>query len=335
MVVHLVDWRDEPQPFRLSLRPQAFFGGRPLRLRLWTPVLPYDREAHDRAFRTGNYADLVRETTLAAGYVSTVDVPALGPWGVLVVEPDPVAADGIWPPAFATRRAEFFTETSVVLDCATPGAIVHYTLDGSAPALDSPRYTAPIVLRDDTTVSAIAARDAAVSAAVSARFVKRERPPNVIPNGDFAKGLEGWQRVVAKADQDALQVDIDRNAKLSAPSAARLIIQKPTGVVYHLRLVHPFQARPGAQYTLTFQAVADGPVRCRVGLQARHAPHKVLGMKHEGIGTVPQRYTVRADGLQEGEACEYLIQFDVGAQENAGRTLWIADVHLEETCRSR
>jgi len=331
VVVHLVDWRDEPQSFRLSLRPQAFFGGKPLRLRLCTPVLPYEREAHERAFRTGNYAGLVQETTLAQGYVSTVDIPALGPWGVLVVEPDLTATDGIWPPTFATGRAEFFTDTSLVLDCATPGASIHYTLDGSTPTLDSPRYTAPIVIRDDTTVSAVAVRGAAVSATVSARFVKKVRPPNLIPNGDFAKGLEGWQRVVAKADEDSLQVDVERSAKLSASNAARLVIRKPTGVVYHLRLVHPFQARPGAQYTLTFQAVADGPVRCRVGLQARHAPHKVLGMKHEAIGTVPQRYTVRGDGLHESEAGEYLVQFDVGDQENAGRTLWIADVHLEET----
>jgi hypothetical protein len=204
-------------------------------------------------------------------------------------------------------------------------------LDGSTPSLDSPRYTAPIVIRDDTTVSAVAVRGAAVSATVSARFVKKERPPNLIPNGDFTKGLEGWQRVVAKADEDSLQVDVERSAKLSASNVARLIIRKPTGVVYHLRLVHPFQARPGAQYTLTFQAVADGPVQCRVGLQARRAPHKVLGMEHEAIGTVPQRYTVRGGGLHENEAGEYLVQFDVGVQENAGRTLWIADVHLEET----
>lgn len=332
VVVHLVDWRAEPQPFRLALRPQAFFGGRPWRVRLCTPVLPYDRQAHDRAFETGDYARLVQETTLAQGYGNTFDVPALQPWGALVVEPDSTATAGIWPPTLAADRAEFFTETAVVLDCATPGASIHYTLDGSPPTLDAPRYLAPIAIRDDTTVSAIAVREAAMSAAVSARFVKRERPANLIPNGDFSSGLEGWQRVVATAGEDALQVDIDRRAGLSAPQAARLAIRKPTGVVYHLRLLHPFQAQPGAQYTLTFQAVADGPVRCRVGLQARRAPHKVLGMQRKSIGTVPQRYTVQGGGLQDGDPREYFVQFDIGEQENAGRTLWITDVHLEETC---
>jgi hypothetical protein len=46
---------------------------------------------------------------------------------------------------------------------------------------------------------------------------------------------------------------------------------------------------------------------------------------------MPQRYTVRGAGLQEGEAREYLVQFDVGAQEDAGHALWIAEVHLKET----
>ena len=115
------------------------------------------------------------------------------------------------------------------------------------------------------------------------------------------------------------------------PNSVRLFIRNPTGLVYHLRLVHPFAAKPGTEYTLTFRAVADGPVRCRVGLQAAHAPHKVLGMKVELVGTVPQRYTLTGRGLQEGDAREYLLQFDVGAAENAGRTLWIDDVILAET----
>jgi hypothetical protein len=108
-------------------------------------------------------------------------------------------------------------------------------------------------------------------------------------------------------------------------------MRNPTGTVYHLRLIHPFEAKPGTEYTLSFRAVADGPVRCRVGLQALNAPHKVLGMKMELIGTVPRRFFLKGRGLLEGDAREYLVQFDVGAAENAGRTLWIDDVLLVET----
>lgn len=332
VAVHLVDWREEPRPFGLSLRPQAFFGERPLRLRLFTPVLPHDRAPHEAAYRSGDYRGLVREVELARGYANTVEIPALSPWGILVVEPDPAPADGIWPPAFVGSDADFYTQTRVRLDCATPGAAIHYTLDGSAPAAQSPRYTEPLELKDSATVSAVSVRDGTVSAPVAARFVKRERPPSLIANGDFDGGLEGWRRVVfPEAGEDALDVTIDEGDRLLGPNSARLFMRHPTGTVYHLRLVHPFAAKPGAEYTLTFRAVADGPVRCRVGMQAANAPHKVLGMRQEAIGTVPQRYSVTGRGLLEGDAREYLVQFDVGAAENAGRTLWIDDVILAET----
>lgn len=332
VVVHLVDWREEPQAFGLSLRPQAFFGERPLRLRLFTPVLPHDWEAHDAAYRSGDYSGLVREVELARGYASTVEIPALTPWGILVVDPDPTPRAGIWPPSFVASDADFYTQTTVRLDCATPGTDIHYTLDGSVPSARSPRYTGPVLLHDTATVSAVSVRDGAVSAPVSVRFVKRERPPSLIGNGDFDAGLDGWRRVVfPEAGEDALDVTIDTGGRLLGPNSARLYIRNPTGLVYHLRLVHPFEAKPGAEYTLTFRAVADGPVRCRVGLQAANAPHKVLGMRHEGIGTVPQRYSLTGRGLQEGDSPEYLVQFDVGAEENAGRTLWVDDVLLVET----
>jgi hypothetical protein len=332
VAVHLVDWRDEPRPFRVSLRPQAFFGSRSLRLRLFTPVLPYDREAHDAAFRSGDYSHLLHEVQLASGYTNTVEIPALAPWGVLVVDPSPEELGGIWPPTILAYAPDFYTEMDVALDCATPGAAIHYTLDGSLPSADSPRYDGPIVLREAATVSAVSVRGGVVSAPVTARFVKRERPPSLIENGDFEAGLDGWRRVVfPEAGDDALDVSVDEGGRLLGPNSARLFMRNPTGTVYHLRLIHPFEAKPGTEYTLSFRAVADGPVRCRVGLQALNAPHKVLGMKMELIGTVPRRFFLKGRGLLEGDAREYLVQFDVGAAENAGRTLWIDDVLLVET----
>jgi hypothetical protein len=329
VAVHLVDWRDEPQPFALSLRPQAFFGNKPLRLRLYTPVRNYDQAAHEKAFRSGDYAGLVEKTELAAGYVNLAEIPALHPWGILVVDPAPGTAPGVWPPAFVSEDSEFHTETTVVLDSATPGARIHYTLDGSVPTARSARYTAPVRIEQSCTVSAIALSDGTASAVATARFAKRQRPPSLVPNGDFDQGLSGWQRVVfPEADPDGLEVAVDPGRRLCGPNSARLLIRKPTGTVYHLRLVHPFQAKVGAAYTLSFRAVADGPVRCRVGLQASATPHKVLGMRHQAIGTIPQRFVLKGHGPTEGDALDYLVQFDVGAAENAGRTLWLDDVLL-------
>jgi hypothetical protein len=246
-----------------------------------------------------------------------------------VVDPAPDTAPGLWPPSFASGDSEFYTETSVVLDCATPGASIHYTLDGTVPSARSPRYAAPIPIRADCTVSAVAALDGMTSAPTATHFVKVERPPSLIPNGEFDAGLAGWQRIVfAEAETDALAVTVDDSRRLSGPNSARLLIRKPTGTVYHLRLVHPFEAKVGAEYTLSFRAVADGPVRCRVGMQASAAPHKVLGMRLQAIGTMPQRFVLKGHGPKEGDALDYLVQFDLGAAENAGRTLWLDDVLL-------
>jgi hypothetical protein len=87
LVIHLVDWREEPQPLRLTLDRAACCGDRPARVRVLTPVQPYDRAAHDRAFETRNYRPLVRERSPEAIPPEGLDLPAATPWAVVVVEP--------------------------------------------------------------------------------------------------------------------------------------------------------------------------------------------------------------------------------------------------------
>lgn len=84
--IHLVDWRDEPQPFSINVKIDLFFGKEPATLRLLQPVAAYDRAAHDKAFDSRDYAPLVRSTPLAISAEATVALPALAPWGVVIVE---------------------------------------------------------------------------------------------------------------------------------------------------------------------------------------------------------------------------------------------------------
>lgn len=44
-------------------------------------------------------------------------------------------------------------------ECATPGATIHYTTDGSEPTVDSPVYSSPFRLSDDAVIRAIAVKD--------------------------------------------------------------------------------------------------------------------------------------------------------------------------------
>ena len=336
LVIHLIDWRDEPQPFSLSVRPQAFFGSAPLQFRLFTPVEPYDAAAHERAFRTGDYAPLVRQQELARGWESTLRLPALTPWGVLVVQPDVSAPPGVWSPSFQGDDAEFYEEVPLVLESASPDAVIHYTLDGSRPTAASPRYTTPLRLTESRTVRAISRLADISSSEVSARFQRRPRPANLLENGQFDDGTTGWNRVVAgHLPHGALGWRIDTASRLSGPNSMRLEIRQPTGTVHHLRLTQGFQARPDVEYQLSFRAVADGPVRCRVGLQALRAPHRVLGMRLETIDTTARRYTLIGKGPPAGGASDYLVQFDLGDAENQDRTVWIDEVRLVEISSTR
>ena len=64
----------------------------------------------------------------------------------------------IQPVAFAPDVNVFTESADVAMTCATPGVEIRYTLDGSEPSLDSPRYAKPVHLTQSAVVRAIAVR---------------------------------------------------------------------------------------------------------------------------------------------------------------------------------
>lgn len=70
VAIHLVDWSTRPAPFSVVLQPERFFGDRPLRVRLLTPV-PYEKALHAEAERTGQFSNLCRTTLLGEGKKNT------------------------------------------------------------------------------------------------------------------------------------------------------------------------------------------------------------------------------------------------------------------------
>jgi hypothetical protein len=106
VVIHVVDWRDQPQPVTLRLRPKAFFESGRIALTLVTPA-PYDAAMHAAAeseaqrLRTAAgpgrpfsaaeaaaYAPLVSTRVPAGspeGEFTAVELPSLTPWGIVVV----------------------------------------------------------------------------------------------------------------------------------------------------------------------------------------------------------------------------------------------------------
>jgi len=103
VVIHLIDGSDQPQPFAVRLDRRAFPGHGPLDITLLTPA-SYDAAKHAEVWEAANrlrgpgrpagpeqasaYAPLVTRTPVKAvadGDTVTLSLPALSPWGVLVV----------------------------------------------------------------------------------------------------------------------------------------------------------------------------------------------------------------------------------------------------------
>ena len=80
-------------------------------------------------------------------------------------------APAVAAPAIA-GEANFFDSTTITITCATEGAAIYYTLDGSEPNNQSTAYTAPFQLKETATVKAFAQKDTDLSAVVSKTFTK-------------------------------------------------------------------------------------------------------------------------------------------------------------------
>ena len=187
VVVHLVDWSDEPAPFKLLIEPARFFGDQPLRIRLLQPR-PYDQAAHEAAEATGDFAALSQSLVLADGRHTSVDIPALSPWGMVVVEPSASREAGVWQPLVCAETDSLFKDKlTIQMTCPTGGATIHYTLDASDPDTNSPVYSGPFEVTKTTQVNAvaIAAQNAIPSASV--RVGKRSEPKGCWSGATFLK----------------------------------------------------------------------------------------------------------------------------------------------------
>ena len=159
-------------------------------------------DGHSLVF-TGSFADATSVEYGICGYPKILFVDANGfpmpPFSLELTgggsggEPVETAAT----PTFSPAACSFYPTTNVALSCATEGATIRYTLNGSEPTASSAVYSAPIALSATTTIKARAFADGMnASAVASATYTLTEPvdPPDPPPSGDkmFYVGETGY-----------------------------------------------------------------------------------------------------------------------------------------------
>ncbi|HYG74310.1 MAG TPA: chitobiase/beta-hexosaminidase C-terminal domain-containing protein, partial [Planctomycetota bacterium] len=99
---------------------------------------------------------------------------------------DTSVSTGVATPTFTPNGGTFDNAVSVTIACATTGATIHYTTDGSTPTTASPVYSAALSLSATTTLKALAVKSGmADSTVASATFTKNAAlaAPTFTPNG--------------------------------------------------------------------------------------------------------------------------------------------------------
>lgn len=100
---------------------------------------------------------------------------------------------GLLPPIITPKSGTYYQSIDVSMWCATDGAEIHYTTNGSTPTTASARYTAPFTLHSDATVQAVSVLDGEMSSVVRAAYVFTELPDVCLGDLDV---LDNNERVV-------------------------------------------------------------------------------------------------------------------------------------------
>ncbi len=101
-------------------------------------------------------------------------------WGFTAVQ---YVAPAVAAPTFSVAQGTYNSAQSVTINCATDGAVIHYTTDGSAPTISSPTYSSAISVNVSMTIKAIAFKESDESAIASSTYTLKVATPTFSPAG--------------------------------------------------------------------------------------------------------------------------------------------------------
>lgn len=105
------------------------------------------------------------ENLTIIGFVSWYNALQIVP--IEVTDAAGVVIEKIATPVFTPAAGAVYADTKVTIACATEGAAIHYTTDGTEPTAASALYTEPIVITEAVTIKAIAVKEGLENSAVA------------------------------------------------------------------------------------------------------------------------------------------------------------------------
>ncbi|MFA5629739.1 MAG: FN3 associated domain-containing protein [Dehalococcoidales bacterium] len=195
VVIHLVDWADNREAFTAVIDPIRFFGDCPVRVSLAVPA-PFNETVHEQARITKNFALLSEVSVLASGRKVNINIPALHPWGVLIIEPEAAAEGTLWEPQIKVEWEDYFSpQLKIKLDgISTSNIVTRYTLDGSDPESDSLLYEKILRVDDNVCLKARNFSSEGISGPVATGYFSRvDIEQQILPDAESLRtNLKLW-----------------------------------------------------------------------------------------------------------------------------------------------
>ena len=118
-------------------------------------------------------------------------------------------------PTFSPAGGTYSEAQTVTISCATEGATIYYTLDGTEPDDDSDVYELPITIEETTTIKAIAVKGEESSGIASATYTIEQQVP--VKPATLPFEFDGGKADIERTDgltQNALGTDYKSSPKL-------------------------------------------------------------------------------------------------------------------------
>ncbi len=176
-------------------------------------------------------------------------------------------------PAFSPEAGTYTEAQNVTISCATEGAEIHYTTDGSTPTASSSTYSSAITVNETTTIKAIAVKDGMTNSSVaSATFTISDEPEpepgeetkvdvEDLSDSDISDDLkgQGYDSVesIEGALETALSLDTEEQKEQSQLVDVKLMISTDGGATWTAATTANFPAG-GIDVVLPYPAGTNG-----------------------------------------------------------------------------